>query len=1421
METEHDKNDEVTTSSSDVYSTPIALGFEVLTESSPSSGPAVVYGPSNFSEIEPSTCLVSYNKDVRDAAAVRGRCGLYNLGNTCFMNAGLQCLTSTMPLVKFLLGYYQNRKTLDDTLFGQFQKLFAKIWSGQFSIVHPKDFKQTLGIYHTQFQDYRQHDCQEFLALLLDSLHEQLNFKSQSTNQNTEAGPSCEKQPITFEHNINNRGASNLGVSEGENRVNDKSKNAATSHSSLTFDNMKESKFVQSEKVMGDELKSDYYEKRKSGSNIAGFTVNPISEDSNHSTLSEQSSESEQCSVMKNLKLRSSPTVSQSSVGLSPRVVNELGEKVCDVTSSDDINIGKNEITDECESSGIEGFKRVHSLQDFRSKQDECLNVLMKASSDNDLVSKASGDVDEADDFDSGFRMNDETSQMGQKNNVSVSLKPECCDIEQKSSCVDEISECSSEPFILNNAISTTSVPSLEDLYAKETKTLNTNVLATEYMEESITTDSDKFSKHDNTSERIENVDEEDLINNVMEVTTKNDGFEMPKKVKDVNIRADKKSKSPKGACGSNSGMGSEKEDCFSLSGVKRMKFEGTEKNLQMQEICKIQKEALISEALNVKKPKNVERVEKISCTREASPSVDSDIESDMVEDQDEDNEMEVSDNEAEEMLPQGPRTLAEGACYTTAEVLAAEDAWQKYLRRNDSIVVDTFQGQFKSTVVCARCSQVSVTFEPFMYLSVPIPHAMERQLCITFISLRSEPLHLLLEMHKQDKILKVKQELCNLIGGNPSDIIIAEVLDWHISRILEDNTMLRYINDSSRKMYAFEMDQSMTGSALESETPSGLNVTPATSQDSITAQADVFNDVGTFFVNSNVNLGSDNFPEASPYYDQSGSADFKNTENLDMVGTSLWEWNQGGSDKRRGSLETETGENPVVDSTTSVTGFDITEDVARAESHETAEMVEKSTVTSSTVTTDDWKSCAICLEEMPENELMVHTTCGGTFCSACLEMSAQHYRDSVYCCPVCSTPADMTEDFVPLTNAANHKPKTRIVAIPISYRCEKDISGANNPYLFAHPSLLNLPSNLTGQHIYTCIRSVIPDLQDFKILLTDGTGLHCSRCLYMEHCSGCEIPQDGEAILRPGDHLAVSVQSVTEEQVVGYQRLMEHKSMEKQSSNDPITLLDCFRAFTQSEELDEHNPWFCPHCKENQRAKKTMTVWQYPDTLIIQLKRFVFHELSSTKVDNKVVFPIDNLDLNEFISGPKTKNLMYNLYSLVCHFGGANSGHYTAYAKHPVDGQWCYYNDETVTESIPGDEEFTSTYVLFYQRKGTDKALQIPDDLDLAFEAEGTDSVASSSIPNVIFQPPQEDITLNLNSKAASTSSNIAPPTSCQTATSTSCHQVAASSGACDLFDSADQSERRTEDYTADSSCVRAELAEADSTGPTYEFYS
>ena len=43
-------------------------------------------------------------------------------------------------------------------------------------------------------------------------------------------------------------------------------------------------------------------------------------------------------------------------------------------------------------------------------------------------------------------------------------------------------------------------------------------------------------------------------------------------------------------------------------------------------------------------------------------------------------------------------------------------------------------------------------------------------------------------------------------------------------------------------------------------------------------------------------------------------------------------------------------------------------------------------------VTTDQWKSCAICLDDMADRDLMVHPSCGGTLCQGCLEVSSSFF---------------------------------------------------------------------------------------------------------------------------------------------------------------------------------------------------------------------------------------------------------------------------------------------------------------------------------------------------------------------------------------------------------------------------------------------
>merc|ERR1719309_1428398 len=55
-----------------------------------------------------------------------------------------------------------------------FASLVQQVYQGKFTVIQPDQFKETLSESHDQFKGFRQHDCQEFLALLLDTLHEQL-----------------------------------------------------------------------------------------------------------------------------------------------------------------------------------------------------------------------------------------------------------------------------------------------------------------------------------------------------------------------------------------------------------------------------------------------------------------------------------------------------------------------------------------------------------------------------------------------------------------------------------------------------------------------------------------------------------------------------------------------------------------------------------------------------------------------------------------------------------------------------------------------------------------------------------------------------------------------------------------------------------------------------------------------------------------------------------------------------------------------------------------------------------------------------------------------------------------------------------------------------------------------------------------------
>ena len=143
-------------------------------------------------------------------------------------------------------------------------------------------------------------------------------------------------------------------------------------------------------------------------------------------------------------------------------------------------------------------------------------------------------------------------------------------------------------------------------------------------------------------------------------------------------------------------------------------------------------------------------------------------------------------------------------------------------------------------------------------------------------------------------------------------------------------------------------------------------------------------------------------------------------------------------------------------------------------------------------------------------------------------------------------------------------------------------------------------------------------------------------------------------------------------------------------------TLIDCFDLYVNGEIMEGDNAIFNEKTGKKESAKKKLSFWSFPNILVIDIKRF---NSSNRKNQILVDFPLNELNLSNYVIGYNKDSYIYDLYGVCNHGGVTQGGHYTSFVKNSND-KWYHYNDTSVSEVTMVNQIVTPKAYCFFYRK-------------------------------------------------------------------------------------------------------------------------
>ena len=639
---------------------------------------------------------------------------------------------------------------------------------------------------------------------------------------------------------------------------------------------------------------------------------------------------------------------------------------------------------------------------------------------------------------------------------------------------------------------------------------------------------------------------------------------------------------------------------------------------------------------------------------------------------------------------------------------------WNNFLKRNQSIMVDLFYGQYESTIICPHCEHKSINFSIYFCLQLPIPKYKENYL--VKVSFTEEgpntlpPLKFLIILNKQNnKTSDVKQLIGNILDIPPNEIEIVKYKGKEINNIFENgdeiDENINYINAikinsrtiKENSLYDFNnIDYSNLKSKMEYKKNELIQLFENNNND------ESYND---FNISIDINNNDSSFEKfiIKHYYlyEENISSDLINMDYLIYIETNkslydlyhkIYELYFDIIIKKYSELNKEKQDNSD-DPKDKENIFNILfKDFICGESQFSNDIFKKYENLPFILQLKDFQNgndifipsykLAAFQDILSDNRIILPNENKNDIQNDNFSNfnKAQNYNENHNMVFLDNKNSQYIDDdklensHNQMENVDDNNNQIDIRAIPTfsekGNNCQTNIEGENGKKITIQISKVNEDQNIIKPIINNRVKTL-------KIIWNP-------KFLQKKEISNNEY------------YLTQTLTSETIDLCTIFKKIFEENFRN-------ILIEKCFEEFCKEETFDKDNLWKCSKCKEDIEARNKIEIYQTPKILIIQLKRFK----NNQKIETFIDFPIKNLDINQFVSSSETNerkpNKKYDLFGVVNHYGRLDYGHYDAYCLNFEDNNWYYFNDASVKKI--NKEEINKivtekAYLLFYRQQ-------------------------------------------------------------------------------------------------------------------------